>query len=592
MRRSIFLLVLFLATLLLAKKGWPWNAEGHKLHARDAYERLPKWEKEYLPTEVWERYYTDFCEYPDTRGPEKKHFKGEKELFEQLNKEFKRIGEIPGIPLDWAFKKDWPYLHGDYCLKVEFEFLVKALQERRFWDAGMWLGCISHWIGDRCAPGHCPMMFAWHDPYRKGWITLLTSKGINMTELYGDHLHTFVYQMEAEEAYYKKLMRGYRPKLLAPTLKEAALLAAYKAEEVYLHALEIERPCLEAVLAGRQPNKEIIEVAAHGTKAHLDIFHTAFMIATGKAKGKYKGSPVTKLLAESRKPLDSYFCYQGLIPKAPKPPMIGVLTYNPPCIYYDWGDTPFYTKLVLTELKRSGFNYGVITVDDLINPQKFNPQNYPVVIYPPTRKVYWRTYKRKDDCIKAIDRYIREGGSLLCMGGKPFYTPLDYLDGFWVRMKEEDNPMTPFATLFRNYRFPRNPKQISLKVSKEAESIFKDIPKQIEAKKDLMCLWDYERWPGVFQKNIEQISLSLGKFTPLLIGGTKTNPEEAVVAGLLQYENGYKGRIVFLPLYLIMPYFFTDQIIVPDEEFFNPRMDPVPSRIFKNLMDYLWKTKE
>jgi len=611
----IFISSLFIFIFGVPEDSQAWDGDGHHLNAREAYEKLPKWEKQYLPEEVWERYLTDFSEYPDMRGPEKKNFKGEEELFEKLNKEFKRIGEIPGIPMDWYWKQDMPYLHGDYYMKAEFKFLVNALQEKRFWDAGMWLGCIGHWVGDQTCPGHLPMVFAWCDAYRKGWLKVTTPEGKSLNGMLLDwdpSKRDVIAKIEEGKVkvLYEKLMKGYKPKLLAPTLEEASSLAAYEIHKLYLHALELESPYIKAAWGDKKLDKEIAELVAHSIKVQLDIFHTAFMIASGKTKGKksYPTPPLGELMEKLKKPLRDYLCYSGLIPENPEPPMIGVMVYNPPYIHDDWGNAAFYARIVLTELKRRGFNYGVITEDDLINPQKFNPQNYPVVIWHSTRAKFWRTYKSKNDCIDALMRYLREGGSLICIGGKPFLWPFDYQDGFWIQIEREvcPNPITDLFTRFmKDYLPPRKAGEYRLTVAKEAESILEGVPKQFEAEKDVLCVWDYAKFPGAFPENIQNLTIGLGEFTPLLIGGTKINPHQAIIAGIMDYSAGeygsrnwrvgnvrtrpswVKGKIAFLPLYLIYPFVFSERTEIHQEELFNPRMDPIPGMIFEKMVRYL-----
>ena len=397
----------------------------------------------------------------------------------------------------------------------------------------------------------------------------------------------------ADKDYYKKCMRGYKPQLLAIRKEEAGLMAVYKAQELQQCTLGLEQTCFQGVIEGKNVSKEMIKLAALATKTQADIFHTAFVIATGKNNDIKKANKchLKDLLKEIKQPLGTYLCYKGVIPEDYRPPMVGVMVYHPIDLYLsDTGNVHFYTRIILSELKRSGFNFGIITENDLINPDRFNPKNYPLVIYPVVLQTFWRTYRTKNDCINAITNYIKQGGTLVCIGGKPFTRALDYVDGIWLNMEEQDNSMKSMITSFLvDYLpAPNKPEDIRLAVTPEGRAILKDIPKTINVKKDITFIWDYARFPSAFSDEAADMIGSSGKFTPLFRLSTKDNPKGTVVAAVIEYGKGCKGRILYLPLYFLVPFVFSDQVSIPrdKEVFFNPVMDETPAGILKTLTRY------
>ena len=74
-----------------------------------------------------------------------------------------------------------------------------------------------------------------------------------------------------------------------------------------------------------------------------------------------------------------------------------------------------------------------IAPEDFVNPDAFNADKYPLAVYTGGER-YAYTITRTGDGAEALLRYVRQGGMLLVAGlCWPFYRPVDYADGQWVR---------------------------------------------------------------------------------------------------------------------------------------------------------------
>lgn len=586
-----------------------WHTAGHQLHARLAYEVLPKWEQEFLPPEVWERYWTEFCEYPDSRGPRRETFPpAEEALYLELDKEYLSLADEPGIIRDWHVRPEAPDLHQPRAMGVVFARLVKALRMRRLWEAGMWMGVIAHLYADDVAPAHCPILGGWSDFYRRGWLPLFTDEGLTTTDLI-EPLHTLTFQMEQDEPVYRRLMAGYRPRMVGSTVAEAARVASRKPHELLGQALRRERACLEyavglrapvgveekpirreisfayevSVLQDRLASPEILALAAQGTQAMADLFHTAFMLALGRGVAKAGNS--TEAKRGSLPPLQDYLCYSGLIQEAPFP-AVGVMIHHPMQSGTMDGNIHFYTRALLATLRDHGIPYRVIQPDDLISAD-FSPRDYPVVIALPGRQAFWQTYHSPNDCLDALLGYVREGGSLLVSGGKPFDRPMDCVDGWWGLREPCDNVLKEaFTRLLEHQLPPGKLDELHLRKAPEAMGVLRHLPPRARIWGNIGNVWDFDRFPSRFRENVQELLGGQGRFMPLLYVGGPDPKQQVVGLGMVEYTSGLRGRIVFMPLYFLVPHLFTGQTHISAPEFFDFRMDPLPATFVADMISY------
>lgn len=118
-----------------------------------------------------------------------------------------------------------------------------------------------------------------------------------------------------------------------------------------------------------------------------------------------------------------------------------------------------------------------LTPEQMADPNVFNPQKYPVIIYNAVEKVA-RDYKGKD-LIEALKTYMSSGGVLVSTGACwPFYYRCDW-DG--AKFAERDpNPVSAEIGVFMASRWEKPPEGLTVVLKHSPDDkIFGSLPKEI-----------------------------------------------------------------------------------------------------------------
>jgi hypothetical protein len=317
---------------------------------------------------------------------------------------------------------------------IVFPLFVKAWREKKYEDALMWAGCMTHSIGDMGALNHPDII--WFSHVCLGWSGAMGPGGRHIASVFApDSKYNYTYFNKDLQAFYDKAMDGCEGKVISSNPQEALehiiVRDHFRKEEmnanpfVYEIFLQMEKynkdnsPETLAKIANKlaqytkSANQEILDTLVTGIAFAEMTEEPNFDRQTAEKEASKKIA--AKISKDSIRASDM-IVFTGIWQDKPLKGAVGVLVSDRPSLVYSGGcplgsKHQWLTSIVLHGLKSEKIPYQCISFERL---QELDPSQNPMLLVVAPKIIKGMDFKKLEDTLEA---YMKSGGKLIWLGG-------------------------------------------------------------------------------------------------------------------------------------------------------------------------------
>ena len=315
-----------------------------------------------------------------------------------------------------------------------FPLFVKAWREKRYEDALMWAGCMSHSIGDMGALNHPDIL--WFSHVCLGWSGTMGPGGRPIASVFApDSKYNCTYFNKDLQSFYDKAMEGCKGRVISSdpqeVLEHIIVRDHFRKEEmnanpfvydIFLQMEEYNRDKSAETLAEiannlaqytKSANQEILDALVTGLAFAEMIEEPKFDL---KSAEKEASKRIAAKIAKDSIRASEMIVFSGVWQEKPLKGSVGVLVSDRPSLVYS-GGCPFgskhqwLTSIVLHGLKDEKIPYQCISYERL---PKLDPDLNPVMLVVAPKIRNGSGFKKVED---SLETYVKSGGELIWLGG-------------------------------------------------------------------------------------------------------------------------------------------------------------------------------
>ena len=512
----------FAAMVWFAPAAYGWGG-GHNTQAKMVVDGLPEEIKDFLGEQNCKDIIggpNAYCGFPD--APRMK----EELLGKEALAEFKRM------------KLDAGSLHSSYNAAVAFDLLCMAFAEKNPKHAAVWVGALTHTIGDNTAHLALTAYVGAFGPFKFN---------PKMANGYGDL--SAIDQTGFGRNKVKELMGSYKPQMIADNPEDALFNLIVNSCEMQDYGDQKEarlagtyNPLGEKETISEDSVAAMAELGAHGSQKILDAVVTAWEFAKRKktvalnAELMKKGDVKIEEYCNA-KPLASDTVYDGTLDSNPSGSAVGVLLENSTVMgFARFGYTGcVYLAQTMRCFKEASVPYLPLDIRKVEKDGLPSPDKMPALVLS-SGGYEWQGRP-------FITKYIKDGGKVIWIGGRD----KGLLGKLSASLKPADTKLLPVGMDYEDSKH-----EGAAAVARVSVKFLDEFAKQLGS--EPLKFVNNPNTSGWTTPHCDLQIVSDDADIKMLAAVTDGKDTMNIAAALM--ENG-KARHVFLPMYLLLPYILT-----------------------------------